>query len=725
MKRKNYFVNKDLTFKNLFIFLMLFSIFFWYFMRSTPGNDFITIFVGILCLIIFLVSINKVVYGLYCFIFSIPLFNSLTTILEVKYVPVVLFSFFALFLGFFVDKASRDQSNSCDLNKAGFCFDEGYRVPVLLFCLIIIISTLILIYRYANFIPFLSSRYHDLNVNVNGVKSTGSIFWTIRFFFNYIVGFGLFFVIYNTLENIKEIIFSMIVLVSATMISALFLIYQYFFSPTIGSFTYWVESGRYNATFGDPNALGAYTLIVFPVFIALFLHFKKWYLKLIIGFSFSLFILMPLLAGSRSSIVGIIFAILCLIIIGISRLIIFFTRKLSKRKKIIISLIIPILCVIIIIVGVLILFNTDFTDPNISSFSIINRSVGSLITFKYYATNYGLLEGIKSVSNFRYIFWEKAMQMFRDYPLSGVGPGAYIIELPNYQDPSFTQVDFTGNYYLQVLSEFGIIGLLSILSIFIIILWKAVSFIKKNIKENNRNNWIFLGLFLSFLSMLIAQIFGPHTNFNAIQLSFWLIIGLMVAFIRIIDLKINGLNKTIEYSLAKDKQNSHSLISRRQIVFKKIGFFVIILIFLVSFLCSSFIPLSINVNQKNFRTNQNDYGFYNEEVFEGKSVRWISIDASKVFEKEGNALNIPVRDGIPIDRRIPVFMRIYIDNLLVKIVKIDGHMWHDIKVDIPKFTGERFTLTISASSSWTPKEMGINNDTREIGFMIGEIVFLD
>ena len=341
----------------------------------------------------------------------------------------------------------------------GFHFDRELGLPVLLFSLIIIISTLILIYRYANFVPFLSSKYHDLNVNVNRVGSTGAILWTISFFFTYITGFGLLFIIYNTLKSIKEIISSMIVLVSETLVSGLFLLYQYFFSPTIGSFTFWVESGRYNATFGDPNALGAYTAILFPIFIALFLHFKKWHWKLLIGVSFFLFALMILLAGSRSSLVGIIVTILCLIVIGISRSIIYLTRKLSKRKKIIISIIIPVLCVIVILVGTMMLFNADIKDPNISSFSIINRSIGSLITFKHYVTNYGLLEGIKSVSNFRYIFWEKAVQMFIDYPISGIGLAAYTIELPNYQDHSFTQVDFTGNYYLQILSEFPLLDL--------------------------------------------------------------------------------------------------------------------------------------------------------------------------------------------------------------------------------------------------------------------------
>jgi O-antigen ligase len=722
VKRKNYFINKELTFKNLSIFLVLASIFFWYFNRSTSGNDFITLFVAILCLIIFMVSVNKVVYGLYCFIFSIPLFNSLTTILEVRHVSIVLFSFFALFLGFFVNKASQDQSNKYDFKKAGYQFNEELKLPVLLFGLIIIISTLIIIYRYANFIPFLSSKYYDLNVNVNGVGSTEAIFWTIRFFFNYIIGFGLLFIIYNTVRSIKEVVLSIVVLISATIVSVFFLFYQYYFDPTIGNFVTWIESGRYNATFGDPNALGAYIVIVFPLFIALFFYFKKWYSKLLIGLSFLLFALMPLFSGSRTSLFGNIFSILCLIIIGISRPIIRLSRTYSKRKRIIISLIVPILCVIILVTGILILFNTDFSDPNISGFSIINRSIESLVTFKYYVTNSGLLEGIKSVSNYRYLFWEWAIQMFQDYPLSGVGLGAFVIELPQYQ-VSFSQIDFTGNYYLQILSEFGVIGLLSILSIFFIILWKAIAFTRRNTTEN-KNSWIFLGLFLSFLSMLAALLLGPHTNFDEIQLSFWLVIGLMAAFMRINDLKEDDVKRRTTYSLVNSRQNSNSLINRNQIVLNKIGFSMIIFIFSVSFLYSSFIPLSINVNQKYFRMNQNEYGFYGKEVIDGKEVEWIGINASKVIEKQGNIISIPFKDGIPVERKSPNSIRFYVDNKLVRILKVNDNDWHNISIKIPDFTGDRFTLTITCSDSWSPKEFKINNDTRELGLLIGKIEFL-
>jgi len=442
---------------------------------------------------------------------------------------------------------------------------------------------------------------------------------------------------------------------------------------------------------------------------------------------------MLFLAGSRSSVVGIIFVILSFLIIGIIKIIKAIRKKMinvSRIKKIIILTCIILLILIIIILAVFsVLFVNNIEDPNITEFSMINRIIESIITFNAYSGRVGLIEGIKSISNYRHIFWERAIHMFKDYPLTGIGPGAYIIELPNYHGLNFTQINYAGNYYLQVLSEFGMIGTIPLLFIFYILIKKVIVYLRrsKNIKRVKNVNWILIGLFMSFSSMLIALIFGPHTNFIEIQFTFWLIIGLMISFIKVNYIGEDKVNRAL-LSLPRidDEKYQNKIINRfGPDFFSKVSFIVLITIFTISFLISSITTLSTNVKQNTFRTNANNYGFYNEEIFEGKRVRWINVDASKVFEKECDTLIIPVRDVIPVERKVPLSMRVYIDNLLVKVVKIEGDMWHDIKVDIPKFTEKKFTLTISYSSSWTPKEMGINNDTKEIGAMIGEIVFLD
>ena len=103
-------------------------------------------------------------------------------------------------------------------------------------------------------------------------------------------------------------------------------------------------------------------------------------------------------------------------------------------------------------------------------------------------------------------------------------------------------------------------------------------------------------------------------------------------------------------------------------------------------------------------------------------------DASIVLDKKGPAIIIQLQDANPIKYSKPNIVKFYIDNLLVKTIKLEDDSWYNIKVDIPKFTGSvysnRFTLTIVVFRSWVPKELGINNDTRVIGLRIGEISFI-
>ena len=67
--------------------------------------------------------------------------------------------------------------------------------------------------------------------------------------------------------------------------------------------------------------------------------------------------------------------------------------------------------------------------------------------------------------------------MFKDYPVTGVGLGSFILQLPNYYEKTnadVRHVDFAGNYYLQVMAELGLPGFLLILFIFYLIVKKVI-----------------------------------------------------------------------------------------------------------------------------------------------------------------------------------------------------------------------------------------------------------
>ena len=96
-----------------------------------------------------------------------------------------------------------------------------------------------------------------------------------------------------------------------------------------------------------------------------------------------------------------------------------------------------------------------------------------------------------------------------------------------------------------------------------------------------------------------------------------------------------------------------------------------------------------------------------------------------MLQKEGEKLVVPVKDSDPSGHLLPLFIRFYINNTLVKVVKINDKKWHDIEIDLSNYPGEKFTFTMACSRSWVPKERGLSNDTRELGVMTGEFIFLE
>ena len=493
----------DLKIKKLLVFAVFFVPFFLYMDLIVGDNLSLIYFVNTLILVIFILSIYNIKFGLYFFIFLIPLLNSSANPLVNRPRYIILFLFFGLFLGFLVNKFSNYLSNYPD-KKHSFIFDSILMKLIVVFTAILFISCAITIFRYSNFYPFITNDYHNLAINVNGTGSTGSMVWTIRYFYNYLIGFLFLFLIFNVINSTKDILHSIIAIVSATMISVGVILYQYFINPYLGNVTHWVTSGRFNATFTDPNALGGYTILLFPVFLGMILCFKKWYIRSIFFFLFLLFLILLFFAGSRSAFIGIFLATFIFIILFIIRGSRYLKKRmaswLKKKKAFILSTIIFIILCLILTLIYLVIFQKEL----ISKSSMIDRTLKSVETGVFYFSKYGLLEGLKSISNYRYIFWGQAMEMFKDYPVTGVGQGSYILQLPNYlitQRAGFTQVDYSGNYYLQVLSELGLPGIIIIISIFFLLVNKPFRYflLIKRLRKFEKKDWIMISLFVAFI----------------------------------------------------------------------------------------------------------------------------------------------------------------------------------------------------------------------------------
>jgi len=86
-------------------------------------------------------------------------------------------------------------------------------------------------------------------------------------------------------------------------------------------------------------------------------------------------------------------------------------------------------------------------------------------------------------NKYRLMIWESSVRMAADYPVLGVGPGNWQFNLPDYlkgKDFRKDQLNWIRphNDYLWVLTEKGIIGLLLYLSVFVLIIIKALRIIR-------------------------------------------------------------------------------------------------------------------------------------------------------------------------------------------------------------------------------------------------------
>jgi len=631
--------------RRITVFLIFYISFFFYMRLIVGENTQLMIFANSLLFIIYLLSLYRIKYGLLLFIFFIPLLNSQ----EVPFVDrpgyIIVFLFFGLFLGFLVDNAGRPLKSLFLKVRSQTLYDPRITKALYIFTIILLISCAITIFRYSNFFPFITNNYYDLTIDLNRTGSTGAMIWTIRYFINYFMGFLFFILIFNVIENIKDIINCVISLIAATMISAGVIIYQYYFDPYFATFTAWVKAGRFNATFSDPNALGAYTVLLFPIFLGLLIYFKKWYIRLLILILFVIFFMELLFSGSRSAIIGVSISLLIFIIIFIVKGIKILKRNFKSYSKIKKIIIIISISVVLILIIAFIVFLFNIPDSFVTNISAIDRMVATIRTGISYTQSHGIYGGFRSISNFRYIFWGQAVEMFKDYPLTGVGHGSYIFQIPNYleiNETGFDQVDYSGSFYLQILSELGIPGIL--IYLFIIFLFISIVlryFIWKKPKKPGRSEWLLVALFTSFIAMLAAQTFGPHTNFDEVMIAFWLIIGLMLSYVKIIQIKFRKYDKPLEI--------------RSKIRFgivERIALAVILIIFSVSFIISSLTSLSINVNQNLYDRDgayigwENKYGIYKEEMVEGETIRWTGIDASWVIDKQGSKMIIPMKMSI-------------------------------------------------------------------------------
>lgn len=671
------------------LYLLAFILFYY---RYVPRITSVQIIMLIIALYLVVSTSLSVRWGTVSLIALIPLTNSLPNFYNFAAFNPLLFFFYGYILGFLFHQIARP----IPINMK-----NSFSLPFWGASALLISSILLTFWRYTNFFPLYMNSIHDFAVNVLNITAGEALRRVSLDFLNYLAGFIWFMVLINVLKTKEHIQRAVLCLGLSSAASFLFGFFQAFRNPALGNTAFWVNKSQINALFTDPNALGVYLVLAIPLFGGAFFTSKKSW-KILFGLIVWGGILLIPHSGSRSGFLGMVIVFISFPIFSLVRII------LQKRKTRVYKMLLFAVAVSVL-VSVMILAMLFSSKDSILS-QRIEENVEVLTQSDSWTK---ILHG-------RQPFWHSSHRMIREFPVSGIGIGAYTVELPNYYmkyaifpvmtsayyrdvSPTGVHIDTSGNFYLQVASELGLVGLFFYLWIFGLVIKLLYS---GNFGQGSDSRGIYLktGLSLGILSFLVILFFGVHTLNFEIQLTFWLCIALLY---------------TLSGGVRQDSKFKSS---------KKIGAGFLVVLFFVAHAWSSFYPLSLQSRTKKLRLVQS-FGLYAKESVDGREFQWSAKTAGFPLRVKAPILSVPVLASHPDIQKNPVTLGIALtknlfkDRTSLKTVVLDREQWQDVQLDLGEEVGEEVVLVFDSSRTWNPhKTLGVP-DTRELGIAIGNITF--
>jgi O-antigen ligase len=313
----------------------------------------------------------------------------------------------------------------------------------------------------------------------------------------YICFISAYFIIKNAIRT-ENLIFSCArSLAASAMLVAFIGIFEYLFGDVSRT---WQDSemfssirGRAVSTFGNPNVLGEYLVLVIPFLFAMFLCVKKFNSRTLFLVSFVLCSCCLVLTWSRGAWLGIILAAVMFVLL--------------KSHTF--------LAGIILSSPLLLLALSYLTNAN-----IINRllSIGN---------------AADSSTAYRIDIWIGTWRMLSDkgaYGI-GIGEGAFSSVFPQYALSGTEAAPHTHSLYLQIMAETGIVSLLSFLLICFAYLSLVFAYIRKSPGMDNRT--FSIGFVCSICAFLIQGITDYSWYNYRVYLFFWVMLGFAMAAINL------------------------------------------------------------------------------------------------------------------------------------------------------------------------------------------------
>lgn len=657
-------------------FLFMVGLYFFYLRYVPLVKPFQLILAPILILLTVVTARNDKT-GILIFVFIFPLINNLPYFFKIyhniPHAPTALILFLFFFLGCLI--------RAC-LKPSRLQLDHPLFRPFMWFVLLVTVSGIITCWRYAGFFPIQVNGFYDLIVNENGVRSGGAIMSCLFSMLNYITGFIFLVLIYNRVKTREFVHKILAVLAVSTFFVYAFALIQRYYSLEIGNIPYFIYHNRMNATFKDPNSFGFFVSLFIPVLLGLFFVFKG-RLKILALFLFFLsFLIFPYI-GSRSGMLTIVVAAAIFLILWLG------DYKIPSKKKVI-YIVSLFLIVLLIFVGV------GYFSGKANLFARIKNDVNL----------FSRVRTFESVVSGRNDLWSSAISMTRDYPLSGVGVGGYIIEFPNFNRMytfSNFHTDSAESYPLQVSAELGCIGLL-LLGWLIFEIFKLLRNSRKQAAADAKNRFLLYGLSAGIAAAGMNFIFHSYIGAFDVKYFFWLLIGLLMVYLR--------------------SESSPAEARRRT---SRFGWIALtgLLAFGGIHLWNSSHALSIFKAAEKYGWKPN-FGLYRMEKDErGFRFFWGRKTSGISFRNLNHTLVLPIRAAHPGIEKYPVKVGIYLADIrfrpqkLLHELNIDNSQWQRFEYDFGDNPSNTIYLLFKTDREWQPSKMLQVADTRRLALGLG------
>ena len=417
---------------------VLFVLFYLKYVPLVPGFQALVLASG---LAVALLAATRPEAGLLAFLFAFPLVGWWPYLFgmdeRVPHAPGALVLFLFLALGWLVRRARRPSAGAPP---------SALRPAILYFSAVTTVSAATAFWRFAGFVPFAADRLYEFAVNTNGVSAGGARMSVVFSALNLLTGPGLFLLARPHLGQARFRSRAAAAFASGLAVASAAGLVQRFADPHLGNTEFWARMGQINGTFMDPNAFATVLSLALPLLLAAALR-SRGRVRALFGAAAVLGLAAFPFIGARSPLLGLAAALLWLAFAAVRE----WRRAGGALGR---------TAAVLLLAGAVVLAGLGGVLAGRSRlYQRMARSVAAL-------SGPG---GIFNLSKERYFLWKEAAAMTADHPVSGVGVGAYIVELPNYysldRDPApaglegYRRNDSAESLPLQIGAELGLAGL--------------------------------------------------------------------------------------------------------------------------------------------------------------------------------------------------------------------------------------------------------------------------